>query len=225
MDTPSRKSGITLGGLLILLGVLALVETVTDINEWIWVAVLAIGGLIGFAIYATDREERWLLIVSYIMLAVAGLVTLLTLEILQDAFVATYVLLAIALPFFVAFLNNRANWGLLIPAYVLFVIGVMVPLIELDVLYDTLIAAYVMFVIAIPFFVVYLRNSSNWWALIPGGILALMGLGFLIAESAVEYILPAAMIIGGILILVRQLTKREQPAPVEELPEEEAQEV
>jgi hypothetical protein len=225
MDTPSRKSGITLGGLLIVLGVLALVETVTDINEWIWVAVLVIGGLIGYAVYATDREEKWLLIVSYVMLAIAGLVTLLTLEILQDAFVATYVLLAIALPFFVAFLNNRSNWGLLIPAYVLLVIGVMVPLIEMDILYDTLVAAYVMLAIALPFFVVYLRNTSNWWALIPGGILAVMGLGFLIAEAAVEYVVPAAMIIGGVLILVRQFTKREQPAQVEELPEEEPQDV
>ena len=225
MNTPSRKSGLVLGGLLIILGVLALVETVTDLNEWIWVAVLAIGGLIGFAVYATDREERWLLIVSYVMLAIAGLVTLLTLEILQDAFVATYVLLAISLPFFVAFLYNRSNWGLLIPAYVLLVIGVMVPLIETNILQDTLIAAYIMLAIAIPFFVVYLRNTSNWWALIPGGIMAVIGLAFLVAEAAVEYILPAAMIIGGILILVRQLTKGEQPPQVEELPEEEAQDM
>lgn len=225
MDTPSKKSGLVLGGLLIVLGVLALVETVTDLNEWIWVAVLVIGGLIGYAVYATDREEKWLLIVSYVMLAIAGLVTLLTLEILQDAFVATYVLLAIALPFFVAFLNNRSNWGLLIPAYVLLAVGVMVALIDLGVLYDTLVAAYVMLAIALPFFVVFLRNTSNWWALIPGGILAVIGLGFLIAEAAVEYVVPAAMIIGGVLILVRQFTKREQPAQVEELPEEEPQDV
>ena len=75
MDTPSMKSGLVLGGLLIVLGVLALVETVTDLNVRIWVAVLVIGGLIGYGVYATDREEKWLLIISYAMLAVAGLVT------------------------------------------------------------------------------------------------------------------------------------------------------
>ncbi|HCC63483.1 MAG TPA: hypothetical protein DEQ55_20440, partial [Pseudomonas sp.] len=89
-----------------------------------------------------------MLIISYAMLAVAGLVALLTLGILRDAFVATYVLLAIALPFFVAFLFNRSNWGMLIPAYVLLVIGLMVPLIELGVLNDTLIVTYVLMAIA-----------------------------------------------------------------------------
>ena len=102
MNTQSKRSGLVLGGLLIVFGVLALVETVSDLSARIWVAVLVIGGLGVYAVYATDRTEKWLLIISYAMLAVAGLVTLLTLELLKDAFVATYVLLAIAMPFFAA---------------------------------------------------------------------------------------------------------------------------
>lgn len=216
MNTPSKKSGLVLGGLLIVIGVMALLETVTDLGAWVWVAVLTIGGFGVYAVYAMDRTEKWMLIISYAMLAVAGLVTLLTLEVLDDPYVATYVLLAIALPFLAAFLFNRTNWGLLIPAYVLTVVGVFVPLTELGVLDDNLTVTYILLAIAIPFFVVFIRNTKNWWALIPGGILAIIGLSFLIAEASVEYIFAAVMIVAGILIVVRQFTKGEETPQVEE---------
>jgi predicted membrane protein len=220
MNTQSKKSGLVWGGLLILLGVIALLETFVDLSAWVWVAVLTIGSLLVYGVYATDRTEKWLLIPSYVMLAVAGLVTLLTLEVLGDPYIATYVLFAIAIPFLWAFLIDRTNWGFLIPAYVMFVIGIMVPLIELGVLEDTLIAAYVLFAIAIPFFAVYIRNNENWWALIPGGILAVIAISFLIAQAAVEYIFAIVLIVAGILIVLRQFTRKEQPdkpqAPLEE---------
>ena len=224
MDTQSKRSGLILGGLLIIFGVLALIETQTDLSAWIWVAVLTIGGLGAYGIYAADRSEKWLLIACYVMLAIAGLVSLLTLNVLQDAWVATYVLLAIALPFFYGFLTNRQNWGLLLVAYILLAIGLMVPLIELGVLEDTLVASYVMFAIALPFFVVYLRNTKNWWALIPGGILAAIGLGLGIAEASVEYLLAAGLILAGIIVVVRQFTRKAEPEPVEELPQVETPE-
>ena len=223
MNTPSKMSGLVLGGLLIVFGILALLETITDLSPWIWVVILVVGGLGVLAFYVTDRTEKWLLIISYAMLAVAGLVTLLELDLLRDAYVATYVLLAIGLPFFVAFLNNRSNWGLLIPAYVLLFIGVFVPLTEFGVLDDSLVVTYIMFAIAIPFFVVFLRNTKNWWALIPGGILAIVGLGFLISEASVGYVFAAVMILAGILILVRQFIKGEEAPQMEELPGEEPQ--
>ena len=216
MNTQSKKSGLVLGGLLIVFGVMALLETLTDLGAWVWVAVLTIGGLGVYAIYAMDRTEKWLLIISYAMLAVAGLVTLLTLEVLDDPYVATYVLLAIALPFLVAFLLDRTRWGLLIPFYVLMAVGVFVPLTDLGVLDDNLTVTYILFAVAIPFFVVFIRNSKNWWALIPGGILAIVGLSFLIAEASVEYIFAAVMIVAGILIVVRQFTKAEEAPQIEE---------
>ena len=62
MNTKSRNQGLVLGGLLILFGVLALLENVTDFSIWVWVGVLVIGSLLVYAVYATDREEKWMMI-------------------------------------------------------------------------------------------------------------------------------------------------------------------
>jgi uncharacterized protein YybS (DUF2232 family) len=210
MNSRSKKQGLVWGGLLILFGAMALVQTFADLSALVWVAALAAGGVGVYGIYATDRTEKWPLIVSYAMFAAAVLVALLTLNVLQDPFIATFVLLAIALPFLVAFLqSDRTKWGLLIPAYVLLAVSVMVPLTETGILDDTLVAAYVLFAVAIPFFIVYARDSEKWWALIPGGITAVVGLSFLIAEKAAQYTAPVILIIAGAWVLVRQFTRKE----------------
>jgi hypothetical protein len=191
---------------------MALVEAYTDLTAWVWVAILAAAGLVVFGVYLTDRSERGLLIPAYVLWAVAGLIALIELDILRDESVATYVLAAIALPFLVAFLRDRSRWGLLIPAYVLLAVGVMIGLLGGGVLSDLLIPAYVLFAIAIPFFVVYARDPKQWWPLIPGGILAVIGLIFLIAEAAVQYVGPAVLLLVGVWILVRVFTRREPTA-------------
>jgi len=213
MKSQVRRQHLVWGGLLILFGVVALVETFTALTTWAWVAILAAAGLGVFGVYLTDRSDWGLLIPAYVLWTVAGLIALITLNILRDESIATYVLAAIALPFLVVFLRNRDQWWALIPAYVLLAIGVMVGLIEQGVLSDYLVPAYVLFAIAIPFFVVYARNTNLWWALIPGGILAVIGLAFLIAEAMVEYVAPAVVILAGVWILVRQFTRKEPTAP------------
>ena len=218
MESQTRKQSMVWGGLLILFGVMALVEVYTDLTAWTWVVILAAAGLGVFGVYLTDRSDWGLLIPAYVLWAIAGLVTLIELNILQDPFIATYVLTAIALPFLVVFLRNRDQWWALIPAYVLLAVGVMVGLLELGVLTDLLVPAYVMFAIAIPFFVVYVRNTEQWWALIPGGIMAVIGLSFLIAEAAVQYVAPVALVIVGVWILVRQFARKEPASPEADQP-------
>ncbi len=151
------------------------------------------------------------MVISYVLVAVALFVALLTLNILRDPFIASFVLLAVAFPFIVAFIQNgRKKWGLLIPVYVLLAVSIMVPLIESGFLVDTLVAAYVLFAVSIPFFIVYARDSSKWWALIPAGITAVIGLSFLIAEKAAAYIAPVGLIVAGAWVLFRQLAKKEE---------------
>jgi hypothetical protein len=208
MKTDS-KQGLVWGGLLILLGIMSLAETFFDTGPWVWVFVLAAGGFGIYGIYAMKRTEKWMLIPSYVLLAVAALVAFINLNILRDEAIATFVLWAVGLPFLVVYLQNRAQWGFLIPAYVLFAVGLMVGLIGLRILDDLLIPAYVMIAISLPFFVTYTRDRSQWWPLIPGGITAAIGLAFLIAEAAVQYVVPAALIIAGIWVLARQYIRKE----------------
>ena len=211
MKAGSRKQGIVWGGLLILFGIMALVETYTDLSPWVWVSVLVIAGLLVLLVYLTDRSEYGLLLPTYVLWVIAGLIGLLELNILSDAWVPLYVLTAIALPFLVVYFRNRNQWWALIPAYVLLAVGLMVLLLESNILSDLLVPAYVMFAIAIPFLVVFANNRKNWWALIPGGILVVIGTAFLIAEAALEFILPVVFIILGVGILVRVFTRKELP--------------
>lgn len=211
MESKSKKRNIVWGGLLIVFGALALVETFYALGAWAWIAVLVVCGMAVFGFYATDRSEKFLLIIAYALIAVALLVALLTLGVLRDPFIATFVLLAVALPFFVAFLNSgRTKWGLLLPAYILTAVGILVPLTESGILRDTLVASYVLFAVAIPFFVAYARDRENRWALIPGGVISAVGLALIIAWRAAELVFPAILIIAGVWVLVSQLVKRKK---------------
>ncbi len=170
--------------------------------------VLILIGVPFLAVYLRNREHWWALIPAFIMLAIALMLLLTTLNILSGDLVATFILFAIAIPFLVVYFRNRENWWALIPAYVMIVIGTMIGLIEAGVLGDMIVPAYINLAIAAPFFVVYFRNTENWWALIPGGIMGLVGLGFLLSEPAGQILAPAALILVGAWLLVRQFTKK-----------------
>jgi len=261
----SRNRSLVWGILLILFGAALLIQVYVDLTAWMWVAILAVGGAAVYGVYLMDRSQRALLIPAYVLWVIALMVALITLDVLRDDAIATYVLTAIALPFVVVYARDRERWWALIPAWILLAIALMLALIELNVLRDEsvatfvlaaialpfvvlyardrekwwalipayallavgvmvgligqgvlddlLIPAYVMFAVAIPFFVVYLRNRDLWWALVPGGIMGVIGLAFLLAEGAVQYIGPIALVVVGIWILLRQLKAKEPTAP------------
>ncbi len=203
---------------MVLFGALLLIQEFYELSEWIWVAVLIVSGAGVYGVYSVTREEAWMLIVSYVLLAVGALIVLTRLDVLQEAYIASFVMVVIAIPFIYGyFRSGQEAWGLLIPAYVLLVIGVMVPLLEAEVLTDDAIPAFVMFSIALPFLVVFGMNTKQWWALIVGGVLAIAGIAFLVAIDLVEYILPVALILIGGGILVRLLMGRTADEPAEEI--------
>ncbi len=151
-----------------------------------------------------------------IIFGVVGLVESFT-DLSTWAWVA--ILAATGLGIFGIYLRDRSEWWPLIPAYVLLSIAVMIPLEELGLLSEFLVPAYVMFVIAIPFFIVYFRNPKQWWPLIPGGIMAAIGLSFLLAE-AFQYVFPALVILVGIWVLLRSFTRKEPIGDEPSLPAE-----
>jgi hypothetical protein len=200
-------------------GLLALVELNVLDGVFLAAYILPTIALPFIVVFLRDRSQWWALIPAYVLLAVAAMLLLSETVLLPDAFQATFFLTAIALPFLVVYLLNRAQWWPLIPAYVLLSIGVMIPLEELGVLSDFLVPAYVMFVIAIPFFVVYIRNPKQWWPLIPGGIMTTIGLSFLLVE-AFQYVFPALVILVGLWVLMRSFTRKETLSDEPSLPTE-----
>jgi hypothetical protein len=203
MKLTTGKQGLIWGPVLILIGALLVVDQFTDLSAWIWAIVLAAGGLGAFALYLGDRSNLALLVPAYVLWVIALLIVLVTLNVLRDEAIAFYVLTAIAVPFLAIFWHDRAQRWALIPGYALLAIAVMIGLIGLGVLGDRLVPAFVMLVIAIPFFVVFARDSKQWWALIPGGIMTAVALGFLVAEDAVQYLGAAVLIVAGVGILAR----------------------
>jgi TM2 domain-containing membrane protein YozV len=249
-----RKQSLVWGSLLVFFGIAGLLQLYLDLDIKVWAGVFAAGGIVMFLIFLTDRSDWWPLIPTYILLAIAGLLAVIAWNVLVDDAIATYVMLAIALPFVVVYLRDRKQWWALIPAYVMvviafiilfsetgglpdylvgtfvlvsiglpflvvylldrtrwwalipayamFSISAIIPLSEVGV-NEMLIPAYVMFAIAVPFLFVYLRDRTNWWALIPGGIMTLIGVIMLLSVQLVDYLLPIAIILVGVWFLGR----------------------
>jgi uncharacterized membrane protein HdeD (DUF308 family) len=104
-----------------------------------------------------------------------------------------------------AYTRRKERWWMLIPAYALVAIAGVIVLDALFPRAEDLSGAYVMFAIALPFLYVYLNDKKKWWALIPGGIMAAVGLGLLV--SAVVAFLPVLLILAGVYLLVRQISE------------------
>jgi hypothetical protein len=189
-------------------GVIVFAELEVLSDSFIPLYVLMAVALPFLVVFLRDRSQWWALIPAYVLIAIGVIISLSEWNVVDDDLIAPFILAVIALPFLVVFLHNHGNWWALIPAYVLLVIGVMVALIELRVLSDLLIPAYVLLAMALPFFVVFARNPKHWWSLIPGGILALIGLSFLLATAAVQVVGATALIVAGVVILVLQLVRK-----------------
>ena len=221
MLSKAAKQILVWGGVLILIGVLSLVNRRVELSPWVWAASLAGAGLGAFGLYLADRSDGPVLLVAYLLWALAGLIALVPSNVLRDGAIACYVLLAIALPFLAAFARNRARWWALIAAYPLLTIAGAIGLAESRLVSDDLVSAYIPLAMALPFFVIYARDRRQWWALIPGGILAVVGLSFgswlpwhslrssLIAGGAVEYSAALALLVAGAWTGVRTFVARD----------------
>ncbi|MEJ2486716.1 MAG: hypothetical protein P8Y68_13375 [Anaerolineales bacterium] len=209
MEASGNKQRIGWGMLLIVFGITAFLDNFVGIDDWLKVAIMGIGGVAVFLVFLTDRKNWRLLIPAYVLLAIAGISALALTDMLQGEVIGSLVLVLVALPFLAVYLLNQDNWWALIPSWVLLAIGLMVFLIGQNILNDELVVTYVMFSIALPFFVVYLTNRKNWWALIPSGVTAVIGLAFFAGTDLAQYVIPAVLLIAGIWVLSRSFTKQE----------------
>ena len=208
MKAKGAKQILLWSVVLILLGVLALLDQYVELSPWVWAGLLAAAGLVGLFLFWLDTSDLMVLLATYILWAVALLIALVATDILRDEAVAFFVLVAIALPFLGVYYRNRAMWWALIPAYTMLAVVGVIALGEMAGAGDNLVTAYVMFAIAIPFFFVYVRNRAHWWALIPGGIMAAIGVGFLLTEGTAAIVGAVLVIAIGAFLLLRPFLRR-----------------
>jgi hypothetical protein len=206
---------IALGGFLVLVGVLLLLQSYLDVSAWVWLALMLLGGLVALGFYVLDPADRTALITAYALLAIALLVALIMLNGLRDEAVAVYVLVAVAVPFLAANARDQTTRWPLVPAYVLLALALLVALLGLGILVEALIPPYVLFASAIPFLALYAWDRSQWWAIVPAGILTAIGFFLLIAEEALEWAVPVLLILAGVWILARVLARRSGKAWVD----------
>lgn len=218
----NRSGNWFVGVILIALGGAFLVNQLVPgfISGLLWAGAFAVGGLAVYNWYRNNPSQWWALIPAYVAEVVAALIALGTLHI-PGELIGTFVMLAIGAPFLYVYLRDHDNWWALIPAYTMAVIGGLILLAGFNIINGTMVAAYINFAIAAPFLYVYLTNRNNWWALIPGGIMATIGLAFFVAGMA--YLIPVFMILVGIYLLVRQTNGKKSAATQTSTPEAPAQ--
>jgi hypothetical protein len=111
-------------------------------------------------------------------------------------------LLGPGLAFFIMFTRDKKNYGLLMPATILTVMGLM--FFGTTLRMTSMETIWPMFVIApgLGLFLMYLLGKREKGLLVPAGILICVGLVFLIGVSEYSYLWPAVLIAIGIVLLL-----------------------
>jgi len=184
------------------------------IATWLWIALLAADAVALGWLFSTTRQT-WAGVAAYVAGMIAILLLLLTQFELAGIGVPVLVLLAIAAPFFLAWLRNREEKGWLIPAYIMTAIALGLLGMETGLLPEEALPAYTMFAVGLPFIVAFF-NTRQWGFLIPGGIMVIIGIGLLISvsEEAISMFVALALIVVGVIVLFmpRRKAKREEGA-------------
>lgn len=113
----------------------------------------------------------------------------------------------IGLSFVLIFAVRREHWWAIIPGGSLFSVAAMIPVAGMTT--EGAAVGVLFFGLALTFWLVYLlpgASDHRRWALIPAGVLALMGILALFALSelrVMNYLWPIALIIGGGYMLWR----------------------
>ena len=200
---------IVWGMLLIVAGLLFLAQSLGLIpSAWgaLWAVVFGVAGLAFVAWLFVDRRQWWAIIPGLTLLGLAGVIVLSMLTPEENGGWAGAVFLgAIGLSFVIVYIMRRDFWWALIPAGALMTLA----LVALSTSFMTgLESGALLFIgLGVTFGIVALVPTPDGrmtWALIPAGILGVMGILIALAlGSLLNYVWPIALIIVGVYILIR----------------------
>jgi lipoprotein signal peptidase len=198
---------IILGGILMLLEALDVIESAGIF----WGIAFIIAGIFFYSVYFGDRTHWWALIPGTIL---AGLGLGISLDQLFPAvggdLIGPLFLGSIGLSFWLVYGVDRGNWWAIIPAGILTTLALVAlaePLVD-----DLAVGGVFFFGLGLTFaLVALLPNPAGrmTWAWIPSLILIVIGVFvFAAAEELLLYIGPAALMIGGAVLLWRAVRPR-----------------
>jgi hypothetical protein len=221
-----RDSRITLGALLVIIGLLALAQNL----DWLRIDSQHVTGIIfllsGAALFNQSRNDgKQVKFYSGIAAMYIGFAILVdATRILPDQISGTAALWILAALFLRAHLSKRESYWPIIPAGILFTLGLMIALDGFDLIDGATIGAMINFGIAATFGYLYsTRNEQNRleWAKYPA--LGFLGVSILVYFADRHYgagpiIFAVVLIVAGIGLIVqtvradRRITPNDQPA-------------
>ena len=209
MNNHHQRWQFIVGAIIIAIGVLSLINNIIIDSRmvWAWIITMAVASAVCGWQFVRSRET-WAGVATYVTGAIA-LVILLTTQIqLRGVILPVMVMVIIGIPFLYIGLRDHTRRAMLIPAYVMFVIALLLVFTEYTgPQFDQLVPAYVMATIGLPF-IVMAFIKHNYALLIPGSILLLIGLFFIgsfagISSQIFTVGIPVVLIMAGLLLLFR----------------------
>jgi hypothetical protein len=202
--TKDNRRLFVIGLVTIILSIMSLLNNIINIDAEIWISISALGlSLLLFLWAYLVDHETYAAIGAYVLTAIIGLLVLTTWFSFAEAIVPSYVLNAVGLPFLIVWLDNRQNWGMLIPAYTL---AAITPILFITkTVKPELLPAYVLTVIGLPFLLAYFVTRKKGW-LVPSGILfivaaSFVGIAFGIPAAFISISLPVlALVLGAAFV-------------------------
>ncbi len=210
-----RDSGATiLGVVLILAGLLFLLMNLgflREVGSLIIALLFAFGGLAFLFVFAANRDHWWALFPAFALLGISGVITISTVAPwLNGPWVGGLFLASLSAAFWLVYLTHPENWWAVIPGGVLLTLAAVAgwaPLLGA--------ASGGLFFLGLSatFGLVYVLPTPQGrmqWAVWPAGACLVMGLllSFMLS-GLINFVFPAALIVAGLLILLRYVRQRE----------------
>ncbi|MBN1886419.1 MAG: hypothetical protein JW850_00450 [Thermoflexales bacterium] len=171
-----------------------------ELSAPIWSVGLAALGLLFLLNFITDKEQWWSLIPGCILLGVSAVIYMSAVLNLPGEWAGSLMVFSVGLPFLLIYAvqasrGHKDYWWALIPGGILTFIAIVIA--ATSRLPGEVIGTLVMWGVALPFLGVYLtERQKNRWALIPAGILLVIG-----AIPALVLATQSPNVLGGVFFL------------------------
>lgn len=203
---------LIVGLLLISGGLVYLLQNLGVITwaNWLFTGLFAVGGLVFLVWFARDRSAWWAIIPGMTLLGLGAVTALDQLAIgTSSDWTGSLFLGSIGLAFWLVYLRDRSFWWAIIPGGVLVTLAVVAGLDNAALPFES---GGIFFIgLGLTFLLLALvpTPAGNLrWGFYPAA--ALLAMGVLISvgfENAINYLWPAALIIGGLVLLMQAMRR------------------